>query len=73
MKRRSGFCITVAGCPVLWKSSLMSEIAASTMEAETVSEMRCRELCLVVDLVERIGSAAGLPSERMSKDARYRL
>ena len=73
MKRRAGFGITVAGCPVLWKSSLMSEIAASAMEAETVSEMRCCELCLVVDLVKRVGFAAGLPSDRMSKDARYHL
>ena len=31
VKSCAGFMINVANCPVLWKSSLMSEIATSTI------------------------------------------
>ena len=68
VKSRAGFVINVANCPVLWKSSLMSEIATSTMEAETVSlAMCCRELFPVIDLVEEIGNAVGLPPEKTAE------
>ena len=68
VKSRAGFVINVANCPVLWKSSLMSEIATSTMEAEVVSlAMCCRELFPVIDLVEQVGSAVGLPPKERAK------
>ena len=68
VKSRAGFVINVADCPVLWKSSLMSEIATSTMEAETVLlAMCCRELFPVIDLVEQVGSAVGLPPKERAK------
>ena len=68
VKSRAGFVINVSNCPVLWKSLLMSEIATSTMEAEVVSlTMCCRELFPVIDLVEQVGSAVGLPPKERAK------
>lgn len=34
VKSRTGYLITLGGCPLLWKSQLQSEIALSTLEAE---------------------------------------
>ena len=60
-KSRTGFVITVAGCPVLWQSKLQTETALSTMEAEIVALAHsCRELFPVMDLVSRLGPAVGL-------------
>ena len=68
VKRRVGFITTVADCPVLWKSSLMSEIATSMMEVEKVSlAMCCRELFPVINLVKQVGSAVGLPPRERAK------
>ena len=68
VKSRSGYVITVADCPVLWKSSIQTEIATSTMEAETISLAACcRDLFPVIDLVEQVGSAVGLPPEEKAK------
>ncbi|KAI2503664.1 hypothetical protein MHU86_10788 [Fragilaria crotonensis] len=33
-KSRTGYIITLGGCPILWKSHLQSEISLSTLEAE---------------------------------------
>ena len=33
-KSRTGFIITLGGCPILWKSQLQTEISLSTLEAE---------------------------------------
>ena len=74
VKSRAGFIINVANCPVLWKSSLMSEISTSTMEAETVSlAMCCRELFPVIDLVKKIGNDVGLPPEKTAEIAEHRI
>ena len=37
VKSRTGFLITICGCPVLWQSKLQSETALSTMEAEIIA------------------------------------
>jgi histone deacetylase 1/2 len=37
VRSRSGFVITLGGCPVKWSSKLQTEIAVSTMEAEYIS------------------------------------
>ncbi len=53
--------INVVNCPVLWKSYLQTEIVTSTMEAETILLAGCcRELLPIIDLVDEVGSAAGL-------------
>ena len=33
-KSRTGYIITMGGCPILWKSHLQTEISLSTLEAE---------------------------------------
>ena len=34
---RTGFVIKHAGCPIIWKSKLQTEIALSTTEAECIA------------------------------------
>ena len=36
-KSRTGFIINLAGCPLMWKSTLQSEVSVSTMHAEYVA------------------------------------
>ena len=61
VKSRTGFVISVASCPVLWKSKLQTKIATSTMEAEINALVTCyRELLHVLDLVKEVGDAVGL-------------
>ena len=44
-RSRSGYIFTVAGCPVIWKSKLQSEVALSTMQAEYIAlSMSLRDL-----------------------------
>ncbi|KAL7548588.1 hypothetical protein ACHAWF_011864 [Thalassiosira exigua] len=62
VRSRTGYVITLAGCPVLWVSKLQTEIALSTMEAEYVAlSTACRDLFPVIDLVKEIGQHFGLP------------
>ena len=62
-KSRTGFTITVAACPVLWVSKLQTETALSTMEAEIVAlSHSCKELFPVMDMVESLGPALGIPA-----------
>ena len=37
VKSRTGFVITLANCPIAWKSTLQQEICLSSTEAETVA------------------------------------
>ena len=61
VRSRTGFVICVANCPVFWKSSLQTEIATSTMQAEVIALAGCcRELMPVLDLVKEVGDAVGL-------------
>ena len=51
VKSRTGYVITVANCPVLWKSTLQTKTALSTMEAEISALAHCcRELFPIMDL-----------------------
>lgn len=62
VKSRTGYVITVASCPVLWQSKLQTETALSTMEAEVVALAHsCRELFPVMDMVDALGPAVGIP------------
>jgi hypothetical protein len=61
VRSRTGFVINVANCPMLWKSTLQTLTATSTMEAEVVALATCcRELMPIIDLVESVGKAVGL-------------
>ena len=66
-KSRTGFCITVSDCPLVWISKLQRETALSTMEAETNALSHCcRELFPVMDLVKEIGSVVDLPTKDLT-------
>ena len=41
VRNRTGFIITVAGCPVFWKSQLQTETATSTIQAEVIALAAC--------------------------------
>jgi len=65
VRSRTGYVINVANCPVLWKSSLQTEIATSTMEAEVIALSNCcRDLLPIIDLVAEVGASVGMPSEQ---------
>ena len=63
----TGFVIFLGGCPIVWKSSLQKEIACSTMESEYIAcSTACRELLPLMDLVQEVSDAVGLPSDEAS-------
>ena len=37
VKSRTGYCLTLGGCPLIWVSKLQTEIALSTTEAEYIA------------------------------------
>ena len=62
VRSRTGYVITLAGCPVLWVSKLQTEIALSTMESEYVAlSTACKDLFPIMDLVKEIGIFFDLP------------
>lgn len=62
VRSRTGYVILVAGCPVLWKSKLQTEIALSTMEAEYVAlSQACKDLFPLLDMVKELSNAVGVP------------
>jgi hypothetical protein len=62
VRSRTGYVILLAGCPVLWKSKLQTEIALSTMEAEYVAlGQSCKDLFPLLDQINELGAAVGLP------------
>jgi transposase InsO family protein len=62
VRSRTGYVILLAGCPVLWKSKLQTEIALSTMEAEYVAlSQSCKDLFPLLDQINELGNAVGLP------------
>ena len=61
VRSRTGYVITVAGCPIYWSSKLQTETATSTMEAEVIAlGSCCRELLPIIALVDEIGIAIGI-------------
>ena len=62
VKSRTGFVITFADVPILWKSQLQTETALSTMEAEIIAlSACCRDLLPIIDIVESVTSSVKLP------------
>ena len=58
---RTGYFITVAGCPIYWSSKLQTETATSTMEAEVIAlSSCCCKLLPIIGLVDQIGIALGI-------------
>jgi len=53
VKSRTGFVICIANCPIMWKSTLQTKTALSTMEAEITALVHCmKELVGVMDLAK---------------------
>ena len=58
VRSRTGYVICLADCPVLWKSTLQTKIALSTMEAEYVAlSTSCRDLFPLIDVTREICTA----------------
>ena len=56
VKSRTGYVITLGGCPVIWSSKLQTEIALSTLEAEYIAlSSAMRELVPARRLLKEIG------------------
>lgn len=55
VKSRTGYVLSVAGCPVTWVSKLQSEITVSTLESEYVAlSFACRDLIPLRRLVAEL-------------------
>jgi Reverse transcriptase (RNA-dependent DNA polymerase) len=61
VKSRSGYLITLGGCPLTWTSKMQSEIALSTMEAEYIAlSLAMRDLLPLRELVKEMATAIGV-------------
>jgi hypothetical protein len=61
VKSRTGFCLTLGDCPLLWVSKLQTEIALSTTEAEYIAlSQAIRELLPMRELFQEVGHALNL-------------
>ncbi|KAL7519736.1 hypothetical protein ACHAWF_000253, partial [Thalassiosira exigua] len=61
-RSRTDYVITLAGCPVVWRSSLQKEIALSTMETEyVVLGTAMKAPVPFVDLLKEIAGFWGFP------------
>jgi hypothetical protein len=60
----TGYVINVAHCAVMWQSKLQMEMVLSTMEEEIVAISHCaRELIPIMQMLEFLGPAVGLPGD----------
>ena len=67
VKSRTGYVITLGGCPVVWASKLQVETSLSTLESEYVAlSMAMRELVplrrLLAEIGEKVDSSFNLPT-----------
>jgi hypothetical protein len=61
-KSRTGYVVWYAGCPIIWGSTLQSEIALSTTEAEYLAmSTALRQTIPLIWLVDKIREKVGLP------------
>ena len=61
-KSRTGYFITLGGCPILWKSQLQTEVSLSTLESEySALSASMRTLLPLRDLLGEIVNALNLP------------
>jgi hypothetical protein len=62
VKSCTGFVITFADVPILWKSQLQTETALSTMEAKAIALSACyRDLFPIIKMVESLTCQVNLP------------
>ena len=61
VKSRTGFILTLGGCPLLWVSKLQTEVALSTTEAEYIAMSQAmRELIPMRTLLQQVGTTLSL-------------
>ena len=61
VKSRTGYVVSISGCPILWVSRLQSDVAGSTMEAEyNALSMAMKDVIPIQELIKVIGSNVGL-------------
>ena len=61
VKSRTGFTLTLFGCPIIWQSKLQAEITLSSTAAEYVAfSMAMREVLPMRALLQEIGTKLGL-------------
>jgi len=63
-KSRTGYIITLGGCPILWKSKLQTEISLSTLESEySALSASMRTLIPLRSLLSEVVAALRLPPQ----------
>jgi hypothetical protein len=67
VKSRTGYIISIADCPVIWKSKLQSCIASSTMEAEyNILAMAMSDVLplrnLAIEIIKGVGISGKTPT-----------
>jgi hypothetical protein len=61
VKSRTGYILTLAGCPLTWASKLQTEIALSTLESEYIAlSTAIRELIPLRRVLQEVGRALDL-------------
>ena len=64
VKSRTGYVLTLGGCPLLWVSRLQTEIALSTLEAEYIAlSQAMRDLLPMRRLAKEVAASLGLPAD----------
>jgi hypothetical protein len=64
VKSRTGYVLTLGGCPLLWVSRLQTEVALSTLEAEYIAlSQAMRDLLPMRRLAKEVSVSLGLPSD----------
>ena len=67
VKSRTGYVLTLAGCPLIWGSKLQTEIALSTLESEYIAlSTAIRELIPLRRILEQVGKALDLEFSKPS-------
>jgi hypothetical protein len=67
VKSRTGFVITVNGCPLVWSSKLQEAIAMSTMMAEYYAlSSAMREVLPLRALIQAVARGLGIPEETIT-------
>jgi len=67
-KSRSGYAITLGGCPILWASKMQTEIALSSTEAEYIAMSQAmREVLPMMALMQEAAEAGVLPAAEVPK------
>jgi hypothetical protein len=68
VKSRTGYCLTLGGCPLIWVSKLQTEIALSTTEAEYIAlSQSMRDLIPMRRLLSEAGKALSLDLDKPAR------